>query len=77
MVQFVAVYVSAGTRYELMVKARLSLRLRTLPAALAAQLAQDTALVESGVAFATVKAPCVPPLEASVHVIAKAVAGTL
>jgi len=56
-VQFVAVYVSAGTTKELMVNASESLIFTTLPAAFEDQLAQDTAVVESGVALATVNAP--------------------
>jgi hypothetical protein len=71
-VQLAAVYVSAGTRNELRVNASVSLSERTLPCALAAQLAQLTAEVESAVAVATERAPCNVPVDASAQVIAKA-----
>ena len=68
---------SAGTKNELIVKASVSLRERMLPPAFAAQLAQFTAEVESAAALARVSAPCCVPVDASVQLIAKALAGTL
>jgi len=69
--------VSAGTRNAFTVKASASLSERMFPVGFAAQFAHDTADVERGAAFATVSAPCCVPVELSVHVIAKALAGTL
>jgi hypothetical protein len=71
-VQLAGVYVSAGTRNELSVKASESLSDRMLPCALAAQLAQFTAEVESAAALAKVSEPCCEPVDESVQLIAKA-----
>jgi hypothetical protein len=76
-VQFAAVYVSAGTRKESIVNPSASLMLRTLPAECDAQLAHATALVESGVALATVRVPWTLPVDVSVHVILNVLAAML
>jgi hypothetical protein len=69
--------VSAGTSSALTVKASTSLSAMILPLGLAAQLAHGAAALESGAALATLSAPCWVPVELSLHVIAKALAGTL
>jgi len=66
------VYVSAGTRNELSVKASESLSERMLPCALAAQLAQGTADSDRAEALATVSAPCCVPVDESTQLIANA-----